>query len=295
MFPVYMKKPGTTPPDANTYYIVAKNGQYLCKKSWWADAIVPVKQIAILEEQKAEIKLKLPTLSAVMLTKVWRFFQAVFKENNSEAAVLLHYSPTLGWEMTVPVQTATFSHVDYKMTDRLNGYVFVGTMHSHSSMSAFHSGTDIGDEAQVDGVHITLGHLNEPDQFSMDAEVVVNGTRSMLSLDFLEGVSVAPEKPKNPVVKYLYPITAVPRYTITCPEMDKWEVPADWMKKVTKSRVWVPAVAGGNGWEGFPLMNQALPSAGHPQSNIGPTDPSVKMSDSHARIKRNPKPVKRST
>jgi PRTRC genetic system protein A len=233
MFPVYMKKKGSQPPATVPHYIVAKNGIFLKKESWWMEAVVPVKQIAVLEEQKTGCELKFPPLSAVMLAKAWKFFKAVYKKHHSESAVLLHYSERLGWELTIPEQTVTFSHVDYKMADRLAGYVFIGTMHSHSSMSAFHSGTDIGDEAQIDGIHITFGDVDEPDQFSMDAEVVVNGTRFMLPLDFMEGVSVV-EKETTRLSAYT---STVPRYTITCPELEAWKVPDDWMKRVTTSSV----------------------------------------------------------
>lgn len=233
MFPVHMKKKGSQPPVAVPHYIVAKNGIFLKKESWWMEAVVPVKQIAVLEEQETGCKLKFPPLSAVMLAKAWEFFKAVYKKHHSESAVLLHYSDKLGWELTVPEQTVTFAHVDYKMTDRLAGYVFIGTMHSHSSMSAFHSGTDIGDEAQIDGIHITFGDLNEPDQFSMDAEVVINGTRFMLPLHLMEGVSVVEKK----TTRFFAYTPTVPRYTITCPELEAWKVPDDWMKKVTASSV----------------------------------------------------------
>lgn len=235
MFPVHMKTKGSEPPSTVPHYIVAKNGLFLKKANWWMEAIVPVKQIAVLEEQATGITLKLPSLSAVMLMKVWKFFKVVFDKHHSESAVLLHYSQTLGWELTVPEQTVSFSHVDYKMIERLEGYVLMGTMHSHSSMSAFHSGTDIGDEAQVDGVHITFGHLNDIDRFSMDAEVVVNGSRFKLPLKLLEGVSVAEAKTST-FTTYLSPHLSVDQqYTITCSQVDGWEVPDDWMKKVTKT------------------------------------------------------------
>jgi hypothetical protein len=39
------------------------------------------------------------------------------------------------------------------------GYIYVGDIHSHASMSAFHSGVDDKDDG--DGIHITVGDLDE--------------------------------------------------------------------------------------------------------------------------------------
>ncbi len=228
MFKVFMKRKGEQPPAETTHYIIAKNGIFLKKGSWWMDAVVPVKQIAVLERQEISLRLKIKPISAVVLTKAWKFFRAVYKKQFTEAAVLLHYSEQLGWELTVPKQKATGAHVDYEMTDRLPGYVFMGTMHSHARMSAFHSSTDIHDEAEVDGIHITFGDLDEDSKFSLDPETVVNGTRFALNLSHLEGLV---EWGKNPAVKVVY-VTTKPRYTIECPEMSNWVVPDGWVAKV---------------------------------------------------------------
>ena len=259
MFKVHIKIPEVSPPNDATYYIVAKNGIFLKKESWWAKAIVPVRQIAVLDTQETAIELKLPAISSVVMTKVWAFFKAVYKKHGSEAAVLIHYSPELGWNLTVPKQVVSYSHVDYEMTDRIDGYVFVGTMHSHSSMSAFHSGTDVRDEAQVDGIHITLGNMNYPDRFSMDAEAVVNGTRMALPLNFLDGVTKIVEEQskigrwvgetllgKNDRdydrrygygYDYNRSYDSPQMHTISDAQQvlsDGWEIPNEWMEKVSK-------------------------------------------------------------
>lgn len=238
MFPVYMKKKGSTPPETVPHYIIAKNGTFLKKGNWWMEAVVPVKQIAVLEEQSVKLTLKIQPITALVLMKAWRFFQAIYEKHHSESAVLLHYSEKLGWELTVPQQSATFAHVDYKMTDRVPGYSFIGTMHSHSSMSAFHSGTDVGDEAQMDGIHITFGDLDEKERFSLDPEIVVNGTRFTLSLGYMGGVTQVTKAVDS---KYYY-AAQHPKYTISCPELKDWKTPDEWIARVESRSILVQSV-----------------------------------------------------
>lgn len=230
MFPVFIKKPGETPPDTIPHYIVAKNGVFLKKSNWWVDAIVPVKQIAVLEDEESKISLKIPPISAIVLMKAWLFFQKVYKEHISESAVMLHYSAEYGWELTIPEQTVSFAHVNYKMDDRIEGYSFIGTMHSHSSMSASHSHTDVGDQNQMDGVHITFGLVNSRFHFDMDAEVFVNGARFKLPLCLMEGLVEIPSSAKFGSVLYLRPKK---KFFIECPDLFDWIVPEEWMEKVS--------------------------------------------------------------
>lgn len=258
MFPVHMKYNGNTPPESVPHYIVAKNGIFLKKANAWMEATVPVKQIAVLEEQAIGIKLKCPPISVSVLTRAWKFFQAVYKKQQTESALLLHYSETLGWEISIPDQTAVFAHVDYKMHDRLDGYSFMGTMHSHSSMSAFHSGTDVSDEAQVDGIHITFGNLNEEDKFSLDPEVVINGTRFGLPISHLEGVSqvVLPTS----VSAAVFSRATSAKYTITVPEdMVTWQTPEEWLEKVQKPAPSViPPYIRTNQWQMRPTLSYII-------------------------------------
>lgn len=53
----------------------------------------------------------------------------------------------------------------------------IGSVHHHCTASAFQSGTDRADEANKDGLHITLGHLDR-DRYSWHARVVWRGTQT---------------------------------------------------------------------------------------------------------------------
>lgn len=231
MFPVYMKRPGSEPPEnSNTYYIIAKNGIMLRKKNDWVDAVVPVKQIAILDEEEPYAKLLLPPLSQIVTAKAVSFFRAVYGKYHTEAAVLLHYHPSEGWELSIPHQTASPAHVSYEHSERLEGYRCAGTMHSHARMAAFHSGTDQTDEATSDGIHITIGNMNRDDSFSMDAKIVVNGNQFALDLAWMEGVTQCEEAP---VLQGAWSwIKRSPFYMISLSVLGEWQVPDEWIEKV---------------------------------------------------------------
>lgn len=227
MFPIYIKQPNSKPPKTDIHYIIAKNGIFLHKRNGWIAATVPVKQIAVLDEQPIGMKILLPNIPRIVTAKVVRFFRAVYEEYKSEAVILLHFSKEKGWETSVPAQTVSAAKVDYDPKERLEGYNCMGTMHSHPMMSAFHSEIDIPDEAEQDGIHITIGDLNDQDCFSLDGEVVINGTRFSLNHDFLEGL----KEVKNKTVFF----SKVKKfYAVECPSLNGWVVPEEWINRVEK-------------------------------------------------------------
>ena len=105
-------------------------------------------------------------------------FEKIYDKYKSEVAVLLFYNKEKKeWAYGLPQQTVSGASVDYdikkgcsyvmeselsKEVEELQGeWSMVGSIHSHASMSAFHSGTDDKDEFGFDGIHITIGKLNE--------------------------------------------------------------------------------------------------------------------------------------
>ena len=129
--------------------------------------------VAKISEYKPEIKLKeslgeikLPLIPNELFEKIKHFFQEVYKKHKSEVAILLWYNFEIeDWKIEVPKQTVSGSSVNYnrdkEISDTLtnDGYVCVGSIHSHCEMGAFHSGTDDSDEYQFDGLHITIGKV----------------------------------------------------------------------------------------------------------------------------------------
>lgn len=235
---VHLNDGSPLPADAN-YFIVAGNGTFVRKRMGWVEATVPVASIDGLQPQTTEAKLLLPRITSTVFAKAVLFFRAVYEQKDTEAAVLLHYGDKRGWSITVPEQEATGSHVSYKTSERLPGYQCVGTIHSHCAMNAFHSGTDVGDEASHDGVHITIGLLNRFPKFGMDAEFVVNGTRFPLSHEHIVRVRMDEEVPAQAVSPQMF--CAITKrqtlYSMPFGIVHDWTVPQEWVERV-KKKTW---------------------------------------------------------
>lgn len=105
-------------------------------------------------------------------------FEKIYDKYKSEVAILLFYNQERKeWAYGLPQQTVSGASVDYdikkgcsyvieselskELTELPGEWSMVGSIHSHASMSAFHSGTDDKDEFGFDGIHITIGKLNE--------------------------------------------------------------------------------------------------------------------------------------
>jgi len=188
---VHLNKPGTTVPGG-TAYIVGKNGTFLQLEQSWVRAVVPVKECLLLDEVRPSVELLLPPIDAATFAKAARFFAKVYKLHSTEAYLLLHYSSEHGYAISAPPQEVSFGAVHADMTQRIEGYRCVGTMHSHGDMEAYHSGVDQESEADFDGIHITIGRLPLLPYLSIDAEVVVRGHRAKLPDAFIEGLEVVP-------------------------------------------------------------------------------------------------------
>jgi hypothetical protein len=101
----------------------------------------------------------------------------------------------------VPMQSASAAHASYEGAEKRAGWQCAGTIHSHASMSAFHSGTDDKDEESFDGVHITIGRIPDLNpEFS--CSLVIQGKREKFEIwDLVSGFPtvVAPTEWVNSV------------------------------------------------------------------------------------------------
>ncbi len=188
MIPIHFKDPHGTEPPSQTHYVVASNGFFLKKKMFWVEAVVPVSTIKTLDKEEPSVKLLLPPLPVEILAKALKLASVVYIESQSEVGLLLHHGE-VGYKLTVPQQEVTRVSVRYDASVRLPGALCVGTIHSHGSFHAFHSETDLDDERDADGVHITLGNIDEYPKFSLSAEIVVNGVRFLLDRSWFEGIT----------------------------------------------------------------------------------------------------------
>lgn len=195
MFPVYLLEEGVQLPEKGRYYVVAKNGIFIRKEGVYGSALVPADGIPWLKEVDAEISLKLPKIPGRIIGQALTFFRKVFERYKSEAYLQLYYSPVLNqYRLWCPKQEVSFAGVDYDRADQFEytertgqgekvkevkqgmNWNMAGTIHSHCDFSAYHSGTDTGDEASFNGIHVTLGHVNRK-EFSMCSSVAVNNHR----------------------------------------------------------------------------------------------------------------------
>jgi len=196
LFPVYIYEEGLELPTEGTYYLVSGNGLWLHKDTGIVRAFVRVDNISVLEEldAKAQVGMNMPKLPAIHVYKIKKFFQEVVGRHHAESATILYYNKKTG-EFKIQITDQTVSHggVSYKRiglshTEEMSSFLRVGTIHSHCDFGAFHSGTDIGDEEDFDGLHCTFGH-NDKDEFTITASIVVNGNRLQVDpTSVLEGI-----------------------------------------------------------------------------------------------------------
>jgi hypothetical protein len=197
LFPIYLNEPGFQPPDKGMYYLIAGNGIFLHKDTAIGSVMVQVNAIAGLVEAKNDFRLALPRIPGLVIGQALTFFRKVFEDLQSEAYLHLFFSRKLGqFRLSCPRQTVSRTKVDYDGSDQMSYeertgrkpgepcgealWQLIGSIHSHCDLPAFHSATDIMDEAGFAGIHITLGNVDMP-HFSMVMSLAMNWHR--LSLD----------------------------------------------------------------------------------------------------------------
>lgn len=256
MFPIHIND-GTTPlPKDDVFYIVAKEGIFLKKNMGIMDSIAPVKNISILESIQAAARMNIKKIPGGQFARVVAFFREVYKEYWGESIVLLFYDEKKRvYKIVPPHQKVTSAACDYNKGITIEGMQMIGTIHSHASMSAFHSGTDDADEEHFDGLHITIGNVNQ-DDVSITASIVANGHRFVVQPEeYVErlvktvDIDEVEQKPTRRVFKWqngamVEDIQASTKYTYASRRMDKryvvnvsakyHKVLPEWMSMVEK-------------------------------------------------------------
>ena len=191
MFPIYVCDDQFQMPDDPICYIIAKNGVFIKKSTGIVNSLTKVKQISFLEELTQTASIDIPKIPSKLVGHVIGFFRDVYDEYKSEAAVLLYYNQeNKQFRIHAPKQTVSAASVNYKPENENGpeGYVLLGTIHSHANMSAFHSGTDVHDEEDFDGLHITFGRMANQN-IDMCSSIAINGHRVPIPPDkYLDGI-----------------------------------------------------------------------------------------------------------
>lgn len=195
MFPVFVNDGTKEMPKDDICYIVAKEGIFLKKKMGIMDSIAPVDSISILESVSAKAQMHIAPIPATLFAKVIDFFAQVYQEYRGEAIVLLFYNEeTQKYKIIPPAQKVSSASLDYNRSITIEGYTMIGDIHSHGSMSAFHSGIDDDDERSFDGLHITVGNANN-DEVSLSGSIVANGYRFMVDpVDYVNGIKLTKDE-----------------------------------------------------------------------------------------------------
>ncbi|MDP3182221.1 MAG: hypothetical protein Q8M54_05315 [Desulfobaccales bacterium] len=184
MLAIYLKDQHFNPPDDPIYYLLARDGLFLVKRTQFFEAAVPAGGIPWLKSQEPGVRLTAPPIPAVLLLQAVSFFKAVFKRYHSEAVALLAWREApRAYELVIPHQTVGGGHCDYEVREFPAGLVRLGTIHSHAGLEAFHSERDEADERHEDGFHLTVGNLDG--DLTMSCSVVVQGYRGQIPPEHL--------------------------------------------------------------------------------------------------------------
>lgn len=164
---------GTEPPHPTSpYYFAAAQAIYYYEETALCNVWTPTKRhpegllpLPKLQENGWMVYTA-PDIPAELLGTIVNFFRAIYKRSETEAEVFLLYHPNKDpkWIAWVPPQEASAAHVKshFHPNDLPPDYYIVGTVHSHCNFAAFHSGTDINDASTIPGIHITIGHIDNP-------------------------------------------------------------------------------------------------------------------------------------
>ncbi|MBW2274718.1 MAG: hypothetical protein JRG96_15735 [Deltaproteobacteria bacterium] len=173
------------PPDERLFYLVARDGLYLCRQHEFFRSCVRANSgPSELAPQEPYFEPRFPQIPRDAIERAVGFFSRIADLHRSEAAVLLAWSRSeRRVEIVVPHQTATVSesasgyrypigvHYD-PPTDLPEDWVVFGDVHSHVDYAAYASHTDVQDELHSAGLHIVVGRIqSEPPELHVEAVV----------------------------------------------------------------------------------------------------------------------------
>lgn len=184
------EEPVVYPQDANCF-LAASNGLFRQIDNPFYVVRQKVEGIALLGKAEELVRLKVSRIPFKLFQQVEEFFSKVYDKHKSEAAVVLMTHPVSRvWAYLIPKQVVAGASAKYKLYEGdlicvmldpadevvsftcqlankpacLADFEMFGTIHSHADFSAFHSGTDNSDEFGFDGLHITIGNVNQPNK-----------------------------------------------------------------------------------------------------------------------------------
>ncbi len=187
-----------------TCYILTKKGIMLQKIFPLIESAVLISKINTtfdlpdLLDYKEYALMHIPKIPLNLFCQILSFFRWVEDVYHCEAVSILDYNPDKKlFKILIPDQQVSSASVNYELGAIDSGYKRIGTIHSHSSMPAFHSGVDTDNEKNFDGIHITIGNVND-DNFSLSSTIASNGFRLKVDpVDYIEGLLLIENKIKE--------------------------------------------------------------------------------------------------
>jgi len=165
----------------NYAYVQAEDGTYLIKKTCLYDAQIKLdkEEMPPLKKITEKIVLKLPKkIPYDLVQKAVRFFKQVLETLGTEAILIIYYHPEKEeYRIDAPLQVVSAGQV--RTTEpviSIDGFLPIGSFHSHGCGSAFHSSGDVSDEKKHSGMHIVCGSLDK-DKPDWKASIDVHGRR----------------------------------------------------------------------------------------------------------------------
>lgn len=165
---------GRLPMPESPYFVLTGNGAMIFKRLHFGWTLTPTKTMATLpklpEDTEAVLYANCPPVPGALIGMIWGFFRAVWNDIKSEAMVDLYYKEGEGYRPFIPPQSVSVGGVKaLRFPEHIQeGWDLVGTIHSHCNFGAYHSSTDTHDADAHDGIHFTMGHVdNNPPELAL--------------------------------------------------------------------------------------------------------------------------------
>lgn len=139
-----------------------------------------------INETKTTLEWKGPKISPEVWNRILAFFKWTQDTTRSESQVRLYVNTRTGvWDAWAFPQKAKTGMSAQEIANEAaaeqraqfgpqDGWIYFGTVHHHCTMGAFQSSTDLNNEKDQDGIHITVGHLDKP-QYDLHSRFYLKG------------------------------------------------------------------------------------------------------------------------
>jgi hypothetical protein len=233
--------------EAPISYVLTGTGLKMYQSSGVFTSLTDAGGVANLTEIPDKCIYALSKMPSALVKQINSFFQWAYDEGQAEAIVMPYYNAdTEEWFILCPQQTVGAGHAKYEFDpfseEIPEGFVRVGSWHSHGSSEAFHSSVDDRDEDSDDGIHLTSGKFCHqspvimPSKVEVVASIMANGVRWNLSPEKLLHSKISTKDTGEITswaggTKYVTP--AHKEYYLKLPMINDKSFPQEWKKQVS--------------------------------------------------------------